>query len=188
MNHFIVTISGPSASGKTSLLRKLVKKYGVHPIISSTTRKPRPKEKDGVDYHFLNPEEFKRTRMVESVTFGENSYGLSSHDIEWGLASHEVSAVIVDQRGVKRLKELYPRDVFSVYIRIDEERAKAHLQRRDGKKKAAARFKLDLEQGLYKEYDLYDCIINNDRELEDLIYEFMNFVEALRAMKSWKVA
>ena len=60
----LIVLSGPSGVGKSTVLRGLVARYPdrLRLSISATTRAPRPDEKDGVDYYFLEPEEFSRRR------------------------------------------------------------------------------------------------------------------------------
>jgi guanylate kinase len=59
----LVVISGPSGVGKTTLLRRLLADLPqLIPSVSATTRPPRAGERDGVDYHFLAPDDFERRR------------------------------------------------------------------------------------------------------------------------------
>ena len=69
----IVTFTGPSGSGKTSLLFKLMKRWPdkIHPIISSTSRSPRSREIERINYYFVDRSAFDSEDMVEKVTFGE---------------------------------------------------------------------------------------------------------------------
>lgn len=57
----VVVLSGPSAVGKSTVVRRLREQVpDLHFSVSATTRAPRPGEVDGVDYHFVSPEEFQR--------------------------------------------------------------------------------------------------------------------------------
>src|ERR1700756_2752367 len=61
----LIVISGPSGAGKTTIARRLVERRPkLVASVSATTRPPRRGEQDGVDYHFLSPEEFERKRMA----------------------------------------------------------------------------------------------------------------------------
>ena len=60
----IVTLTGPSLSGKTTLMRRLQSLGGFKEIISHTTRPIRAKEANGVDYHFVTEQEFDSIDMV----------------------------------------------------------------------------------------------------------------------------
>lgn len=81
-------ICGPSGVGKGTLIKLLIKEYpnkfGFS--ISSTTRKPRVGEKDGVDYHFLTIEKFKQDieqeKFIEYATVHGNFYGTSFESVK----------------------------------------------------------------------------------------------------------
>ena len=70
----MLIISGPAGSGKTTLCDRLLEEYGdaIRRVVTTTSRDPRPGEVDGVDYHFLEKEEFER--RIRSGNF-----------IEWAL-------------------------------------------------------------------------------------------------------
>ena len=56
----LVKFSAPSGSGKTTIVRELLKRFNCFEFsISATSRKPRGEERDGKDYYFLSNEEFK---------------------------------------------------------------------------------------------------------------------------------
>ena len=60
-NNIMVILSPPSGAGKTTITKKIQQKYQSFKIsVSHTTRKPRPNEVDGVDYHFITHEKFKK--------------------------------------------------------------------------------------------------------------------------------
>ena len=68
--NLILIISGPAGSGKTTLCTRLLKEFGdsVTRLVTTTSREPRPGEVDGVDYHFISPEEFEeRIRNGEFI-------------------------------------------------------------------------------------------------------------------------
>ncbi len=56
----IVILSSPSGAGKTTLVKKISLRNNFETSISYTTRKPRPKEKNGIDYFFVNSQKFKK--------------------------------------------------------------------------------------------------------------------------------
>ena len=179
----ILTITGPSGSGKTSLVKILKKRYGIRELVSTTTRAPRKGEKNGIDYNFVSKEVFRMIPMIESSHFGDNYYGTSESAFLEALHDDfdSVYVSIVDRNG-KEAFGAYP-DVFSVYIQIEPWFAEANLIHRDGKKKAAARIKIDAKEGLFSS-EGFDCIIQNDvrTSLDSLAYQFMNFVESRLAI------
>jgi len=188
---FLLTITGPSGSGKTSILHKLEKDYEVGRIVTCTTRPPRPKEKDGVDYNFITFDQYfdRISGMVAPVNFAGHRYGIWQRDIYRLLRNHDVVAVIVDPTGatslfsaINGIDDVY---VHNIYINIDPKTALARMAKRDGWKEAKKRQKADFEGGLYydKLYEAaekYDCILNNDRKnsVRNIAYDIMNYVEA----------
>lgn len=78
-----VVICGPSGSGKTTAVRALGElSRKVIPLVSHTTRKPRPGEIDGIDYHFVSEEEFKQHAFIEHTRVFGNLYGISRDNFE----------------------------------------------------------------------------------------------------------
>src|SRR5574344_1581821 len=176
----IITITGPSGSGKTTLLNKLVSEYPeeIFPIVSTTTREKRKKEKDGVDYHFVDKDKFRTDQMLEFDKFGENYYGLSQEEVDKVLKRdpNSINIAILDPNGAKALKACFDDDfIYSVYILVSPEQANYYLKRRDGKKVAEKRLTVDHEAGLYNPIG-YDCVIANCGTMDDLCHEFMNFI------------
>lgn len=81
----MIVLTGPSASGKTSIVIKLVKNYGYSKVITTTTRSPRVGEMDGVDYHFVSVIKFlkdkKNNEFIETIFYNGNYYGTTRSEI-----------------------------------------------------------------------------------------------------------
>lgn len=183
----LYSLTGPSASGKTTLSRELLKRYPemVVQAISTTSRPPRPNETDGVDYHFISESEFTaaitRGEFVEFAKFDGNYYGLRRSDIEKAIAA-DIGIVIVEQNGRNKLKDVYGDDIRCVHIGIQPGRALTRLIKRNGWGKAKKRIKADEDNGLYST-DGYDCTLKNDSTKKELVSNFMNYVESV---KQWE--
>ena len=82
----IVVFSGPSGCGKSTIINSLRQRTGGVTCISATTRKMRPGEVDGKDYHFLSPERFEAQsqagEFLEEMSFNGNRYGTRYRDVE----------------------------------------------------------------------------------------------------------
>lgn len=127
-----IVFSGPSGTGKSTLLKKL---FAAHPdlfgfSVSHTTRKPRSGEEDGVHYHFTTPEEFEKMirddKFEEHAKFGGNYYGSSKASVQAvadgqgksidGSAAEgkRICVFDIEMEGVKQLKKssLNPRICF----------------------------------------------------------------------------
>lgn len=81
----IITLTGPSCSGKSTLESRL-NAAGFGKAISTTTRQPRPGEVHGEHYYFVTPEEFEAQEQagafVESIEFNSNRYGVTAAEME----------------------------------------------------------------------------------------------------------
>lgn len=105
MTKTIVTLTGPTCSGKTTL-QKLLENKGLSGIVSFTTRKMRQGEVDGVDYFFFTEEEFKalpKNAIVEHVSLNGNHYGILAKEIIRVLDSGKNIVVVVEPKGAKQV-------------------------------------------------------------------------------------
>lgn len=169
----LVIISSPSGAGKTTLAHKLLDEFSedVRFSVSYTTRPIRRGETDGVDYIFVNAEQFQA--MVDAGEFAEwalvhgNHYGTSRAVVESGLAEGHDVVFDVDWQGGKQLRQQWPDDALMIFIlppnlAILEER----LRRRatDTEDVIRRRLKTAIEE--IGHHDLYPYKILND-DLEE---------------------
>ena len=101
---FLLVVSGPSGVGKGTLVERLLKARPECVLsISATTRARRPHETEGVQYHFLTPEEFLRRRdaglFLESAEVHGALYGTPRAFVEERLRRGEVVVLEVDVQG-----------------------------------------------------------------------------------------
>lgn len=81
MTPHIVTVSGPSLSGKTEFTKILQKEYGFNSVVSVTTRPQRSSEVNGIDYHFISPEEYSKLTLIQKTDFNNFQYGVSEEEV-----------------------------------------------------------------------------------------------------------
>ncbi|GAC1489188.1 MAG: guanylate kinase [Solirubrobacteraceae bacterium] len=112
----MIVITGPSGVGKGTLIRSLRARHPEIALsVSATTREPRPGERDGVDYHFLEPEEFERRvregEFVEHATYSGRRYGTLRAELE--QRSRGASAVLleIEVQGARQVRESLPEAV-----------------------------------------------------------------------------
>jgi guanylate kinase len=110
----LVVISGPSGVGKTTILRMLLERLpDLVPSVSATTRPPRTGERDGVDYHFLSPEDFARRReqgdFLECCrVYGRDSwYGTLVGEVAPRLATGSWVVLEIDVEGTLSVLDRY---------------------------------------------------------------------------------
>jgi guanylate kinase len=116
----LYTVSAPSGAGKTSLVNSLVESTPhLRVSISHTTRKIRPGETDGVNYHFVSREQFdamlQKDAFLEHADVFGNLYGTSKEWVEGALASGEDVILEIDWQGAQQVRRLMPETV-SIFI------------------------------------------------------------------------
>ncbi|XP_060940453.1 guanylate kinase [Limanda limanda] len=170
-----VVFSGPSGAGKSTLLKKLMKEYdSVFGFsVSHTTRKPRPGETNGKDYHYVTREVMQASidkgDFMENAEFSGNMYGTSKAAVQDVQAKNLICILDLDMQGVRNIKGT---DLNPMYISIQPP-SMAVLEKRLRDRKTESEESLqkrlnaaqvDMELG--KEPGLFDVIIVNDN-LED---------------------
>jgi guanylate kinase len=126
---FLVT--APSGAGKTSLVRALLNDHpNLKFSISYTTRKQRPTEKPGHDYHFVDKAEFERMvaagEFLEHAQVFDNYYGTSRKTVEAEMAAGRDVLLEIDWQGAAQIRKLMPEAV-SIFILPP---SRAELERR----------------------------------------------------------
>jgi guanylate kinase len=116
----LFVVSAPSGAGKTSLLKALVEQMaGLVVSVSHTTRVPRPGEKDGVHYHFVDIPRFEA--MVANGEFLEharvfgNFYGTSAASVRHELQRGADVVLEIDWQGARQVRKHFP-DAVSIFV------------------------------------------------------------------------
>lgn len=118
----LVIFSAPSGSGKTTIVRELLKRFPQFEFsISATSRQPRGVEQNGVDYYFLSSDEFReRVERGEFVEWEEvyagTCYGTLRSEMERIWSKGNVIVFDVDVMGGINLKRLFADDACSIFI------------------------------------------------------------------------
>jgi guanylate kinase len=113
-------ISAPSGAGKTTLVKAVLQQFrDMRYSISYTTRKPRVEERDGIDYHFISKQDFKKgihkDRWAEWAEVYGNYYGTSVEFIEKSLSSGCDILLDIDVQGTLQILKHYP-DSVTIFI------------------------------------------------------------------------
>lgn len=118
----VIIFSAPSGSGKSTLIRHLMGLgLNLHFSVSATSRPPRAGERNGVDYFFLSPEEFK-TRIAQGdfleyeEVYAGRYYGTLREQMDRQLAAGENVVCDVDVLGGCNIKQCYGDRALSVFI------------------------------------------------------------------------
>jgi guanylate kinase len=116
MKGALFVITAPSGAGKTSLIRALLEdEPGLRRSTSYTTRKPRPGEQDGREYHFVDEASFLamqgRGEFLESAEVHGYRYGTSKKTIRDTLEQGQDLILEIDWQGARQVRALYPQCV-----------------------------------------------------------------------------
>ena len=108
-----VVITGPSGVGKGTLIRSLRDRMPELQLsVSATTRHPRPGETQGVDYHFLAPEEFEQHvrdgDFVEYADYAGARYGTLRSELETRAASGAPVVLEIELQGARQVRDAMP--------------------------------------------------------------------------------
>ena len=112
----LFVVSGPSGVGKSTLVKRAMQRLPwLSFSVSATTRGPRAGERDGVDYHFLTPGEFRDRvdggSFLEHATVYDRSYGTLRAPTERALAEGRCLLLDIDVQGAEQVKAAMPEAV-----------------------------------------------------------------------------
>lgn len=184
----VFLISGPSGSGKGSVIEGLSKVLPLERVITTTTRPMRPGESDGHPYHFITMEEFLKLKnevaFIECAeSYNNEWYGVQRADLEKAFLSKKVSLWEVDFKGVQNLKTLFP-EIKSFYISVPEEVFRQRLIARDNPDPAYLEARIKYVREWAGQKDLYDYIIENeDGHLDQAVATIKTIIEEVAATK-----
>src|SRR5579863_3211361 len=116
----LYVVSAPSGAGKTSLVKALMEREPrIRYSVSYTTRKPRPNEVAGRDYHFVDVERFDemaaRGEFLEHARVFDNCYGTGVRAVEEALALGEQLLLEIDWQGARQVRARLP-EARSIFI------------------------------------------------------------------------
>lgn len=163
----IFVISAPSGAGKTTLISRLLRSDERFVFsISTTTRKMRHGEVNGVNYYFVSKEEFKE--MIDNDEFFEwaevygNYYGTSKKEIDRILGSGKFPLFDVDIQGSKNLKKKLKNAVYIFIIPPSRDILKARLIGRQTETEEQLNIRLKHAAEEIAEYKNFDYVIVNN--------------------------
>ena len=166
-----IGLMGKMASGKSTLAARIMQKYpNIKISISHTTRKPRPNEIDGVDYHFVTREEFEKliqkNNFYEHAKIFDNYYGTSKNSVNKLHQGNYDVVFDIDWQGTKQLSQFEELNLIKIFILPpDKKELKKRLidRNQDNNKIVEKRLK-QYENDVQHWFDYDYVVINNDLE------------------------
>lgn len=187
-NQKLIVFSAPSGSGKTTIVKHLIKKFPILGFsISACTRDKRGRsEENGKDYHFLSPDVFRNKienhEFVEWEEVYEGAfYGTLKSEIERNWNEGKVVIFDVDVKGGLSIKEYYKEKALTVFVKVPSiEDLKLRLEGRgtDSEDSISRRlFKVKFEMGFQDQFDV--ILVNDNLEktllaAEKLVKDFLD--------------
>lgn len=173
-------ISAPSGTGKSSLIRGLLKikfLYNIQASISHTTRIIRPGELNGKHYHFVSKQEFqimiKKKSFLEYAKVFNNYYGTSRNSIEKMLISGTDVFLDIDWQGAKQIRDKIPKSKSIFLLPPSKDELYKRLRRRGQDNDLVIKKRMEKSVDEMKHYSEYDYLIIND-----------NFKQAISDLKT----
>ena len=163
---FVVT--APSGAGKSSLINALLKEDPTLKLsVSYTTRKPRPGELDGREYHFVDDAVFlamrERGEFLESAEVHGHRYGTAKSVIHDALARGEDLVLEIDWQGARQVRALYPQCVGIFILPPSLEELERRLRSRGQDDEAVIRRRVqNARDELEHQQEFEYAIINKD--------------------------
>jgi len=168
----LIILSAPSGSGKTTIARHLLNlEFKLRFSVSACSRDKREGEKDGVDYYFLSPEEFRaqieKDEFLEwEEVYPDHYYGTLKSEVKRITQSGNNVLFDVDVIGGMNIKKHYGEAALSIFIQppsLDELRNRLKLRSTDSDEKIQMRLdKAKHEMSFAENFDL--VIVNNELE------------------------
>lgn len=166
-------IAAPSGCGKTSLVDALLKKSSnISVSVSHTTRKPRPEEVDGTNYHFISVNEFqemiKDNKFVEFAEVFENLYGSSRELIEDNLNNNIDVILEIDWQGARQVKINMPKAISIFVLPPSKEALLERLKNRAQDDELTINNRMSDAENQMRHFDEFDYLIINNNFNEAL--------------------
>jgi guanylate kinase len=189
----LLVLSSPSGAGKTTLTRKIQQSFpDLRFSVSHTTRTPRANEIDGMDYHFVDREEFDRKvdegAFLEWAEVHGNLYGTGISEIERARQAPDCTGMIfdIDYQGARQIRAKQPQ-VVSVFIlppSMDE--LLGRLRGRASETEEVVQRRFEVARREIEHYGFFDYLVVNDQL--DVAFDHLRAVILAERCKRWRKA
>lgn len=184
----LFVISGPSGAGKGTIIKGLMSQIeDVKLSVSATTRNPRPGEIDGVNYYFVEMDEFQKMidngEFLEYARVYENFYGTPKEKVLNQLDAGYDVILEIDIQGAMNVKKAFPKAVFIFILPPSMTELRRRITGRGSETKEVIDLRMSKALGELSYMDQYDyCVVNGE------VQEAVNRVKSIIIAEHSKVS
>lgn len=180
---FLLVVSGPSGSGKDTVVGRLIEKHPeIELSVSATTRAPRPGEKEGEAYHYVSKEDFEwfiaENKLLEYASYVGNYYGTLKSEVDCRIFAGTTCVLVIEVEGAAQIKEIYPECTTVFLMPPSEQELERRLRNRgtETEERIQQRMTRAREEMALAESGVYDFrVVNRDVEqCADEIYRLLS--------------
>lgn len=180
----LIVVSGFSGAGKGTLVKKLLETHDNYALsVSMTTRKPRPGERDGVEYFFTQRERFeqeiRQDGLIEYASYCGNYYGTPRAYVEEQLQAGRDVILEIEIQGALKIRKKFPEALLVFVTPPSAAELERRLVARGTEDAEVIRRRLARASEESEGMESYDYIVVND-DLDTCVEELHKLVEAAR--------
>jgi guanylate kinase len=173
----LLVVSGPSGSGKSSIVKELLERLDLDFSVSVTTRLPRPGERHGDHYNFVSRRDFEAMvengDLLEWAMYNNRYYGTPAAPIEEAIAEGRDILLEIELQGARQIREHRPDAVMFFVAPPSMDELERRLRRRGDTSEEDIEDRLDIAESEMQEAPtLFDHVIVNvdlDKAVEDIV-------------------